>query len=358
MRKTAYLLTIGVLLTIIYLLLWPVPIDPRGWTPPPMPAAEGVYAENDLLTETDIIASEYVGGESIAIDTNGLLYTGLADGRIIRMDQDGENIEVFAIAIDPLGMDFGPEGNLFVADATQGLLSINKDGKVNVLVPAGDEEAFFYLNDLAVASDGKVYFSQASTKFKKMEYVYEIAERGPYGSLWLYDPTTDATEKLIGDICYANGVALSPREDFVLVSEIASYRLLRYWLAGSRKGQSDVFIDNLPGFPDNITSNDSDTFWLALGGGPISRTTIDGLHPYPFLTKLVFRIPKGLQPAPTLQGYIIGLDLEGNVIHTLQDLTGSVFAPTTSAIEFEGELYLGSLSMSGIGRISVPATPL
>lgn len=144
----------------------------------------------------------------------------------------------------------------------------------------------------------------------------------------------------------------------MLVSEIGCYKIHRFWLNGPKAGTHDIFIENLPGFPDNITSNGSDMFWLALGSGPASRATIDALHPSPFMKRLIFRIPKGLQPAPTLQGYILGLDLDGNVIYNLQDLSGNVFAPTTSAIEHEGKLYLGSLSMGGIGKIAVPAERL
>ena len=70
------------------------------------------------------------------------------------------------------------------------------------------------------------------------------------------------------------------------------------------------------------------------------------------------RVPQSLQPAPTLQGYILGLDLDGNVIYTLQDLAGDTYAPTTSVIEYERKLYIGSLSMAGVGRIDIPAEPL
>lgn len=358
MRRILTLIGLLFILIILYFLFWPVPINPTGWTPPEMPEAIGVYAENNLLAETEIIASDYVGGESVAFDSNGQLYTGLADGRIIRMDANGDNVELFAQAIEPLGMSFTDEGNLIVADATQGLLSINLQGEITVLIPAGEDEAFFYLNDLDVASDGKIYFSQASTKFEKMEFVYETAEHGAYGSLWVFDPVTGETENLIDNMVFANGVSLSPDEDFVLVSENGTYRILRHWLTGAQAGETDIFIENIPGFPDNITTNGSDIFWLALGSGPASRTTIDNLHPNPFILKLAFRIPQSLQPAPTHQGYIIGLDLEGNIIYNLQDLSGAVFAPTTSVIEHDGMLYLGTLSMGGIGRVAIPEAPL
>ncbi len=63
---------------------------------------------------------------------------------------------------------------------------------------------------------------------------------------------------------FANGVALSENEDFVLVCESARYRITRFWLSGPNKGSSDVFVDNLPGFPDGVSSDNRGTFWVAL----------------------------------------------------------------------------------------------
>ena len=354
MRRILYLLGLLVLLIVLYLLFWPVPFDPAGWTPPEPPAAEGVYAENDLLTAAEIIAEDYVGPEAIARDSEGLLYTGLEDGRIIRMDMDGENVEVFAEAVEPLGMKFDAEGNLIVADAIQGILSINPDGEVTILIAAGEDEDFFYLNDLDIAADGKIYFSHASSKFHKAEYVLEAMEHRPHGSFWVYDPETGETTRLIDEMYFPNGVALSPDDDFVLVNELNMYRVWRYWLTGELAGEAEIFIDNLPGFPDNITSNGEDTFWLALSSGPVSRATLDGFLPNPFLTRVAMRLPEAIKPAPTLQGYILGLDHEGNVIYNLQDLEGAVYAPTASATEYDGMLYIGSFLDAGIARIPVP----
>ena len=358
MRSFGYVFLGGLVSITLYALFWPVPIDPEGWTPPLAPAFEGIYAENDLLAETEIIAAGHVGGEAVAFDSTGQLYTGLEDGRIIRTDSGGGNVEVFAHAEEPLGMDFAPDGNLIVADASHGLLSINPQGEITELILTGGDEPFLWFNDLDVASDGKIYFSHSSTKFRVKEATYEALEHRPNGSFWVYDPATGEAIKLIDNMYLANGVTLSPNEDFVLISEMNKYRIWRYWLAGPLAGTKDMFIENLPGFPDNITSNGAGTFWLALGAGPAVRATLDNLHPTPFLKKLVLRIPQSLQPSPTHQGYIIGLSLDGNVIYNMQDLSGTTFAPTTSAIEQNGMLYLGSLTMSGVGRIPVPAERL
>lgn len=42
------------------------------------------------------------------------------------------------------------------------------------------------------------------------------------------------------------------------------FRCMRYWLKGELEGKLDVFIDNLPGAPDNINLAPDGSFWIAL----------------------------------------------------------------------------------------------
>jgi len=80
----------------------------------------------------------------------------------------------------------------------------------------------------------------------------------------------------------------------------------------------------------------------------------DAILPNPFLSRVVFRLPTFLRPSPDPHGYILGFDLDGNVIYNLQDPEGEVYYRTISVIEYEGNLYIGSIEMDGILRIPVP----
>lgn len=354
LKKLAIVLILILGAGVLYLLLAPIPIDPAGWTPPEAPAAEGVYAPNDRLTAATIIAPDIHAPEAIAIGADGMLYAGIHDGRVVRVDVNGETVETIATGKEPLGLKFDNDGNLIVADASLGLLMIDPAGNMTTLIPAGEGEEFFYLNDLDIAADGTIYFSQASTKFVKTDYVLEVAEHRPYGSLWAYDPASGETTLLVDGLYFANSIALGPDDAYVMVAEVSLYRVMRYWLTGEQAGTFEPLIENLPGFPDNITFNGMDTVWIALASGPKSRETVDNLLPNPLLTGIAFRVPQSLRPAPTLQGYVLGVDLEGNVIYNLQDTSGEFYAPTTSAIEHEGMLYIGSVETDGIAKIPVP----
>src|SRR6185312_2332133 len=129
-------------IAVLYLLFWPVPISPVAWTPPPAPPLTGPYQQNAVLAKTERLslgtgnpkAGAGFGPEDVALDAEGRIYTGLDDGRIMRLQADGTRPEVFVNTHGrPLGLAFDLTGNLIVADAIKGLLSIGRDGSVNVL---------------------------------------------------------------------------------------------------------------------------------------------------------------------------------------------------------------------------------
>lgn len=92
MKKTLLLISVLLGLAVLYLLFWPVPIEPEAWTPPEAPALEGVYAVNDRLAAAERLGSGAgVGPEDVAVDAEGRIYGGYEDGRILRFQADGSD---------------------------------------------------------------------------------------------------------------------------------------------------------------------------------------------------------------------------------------------------------------------------
>lgn len=42
------------------------------------------------------------------------------------------------------------------------------------------------------------------------------------------------------------------------------FRCLKYWLEGENKGKTEIFVEHLPGGPDNINLAPDGSFWIAL----------------------------------------------------------------------------------------------
>ena len=236
MKKLLGLLAIAIAGAAGYLAITPSPIDPLAWQPQPAPLMTGVLEPNDSLMKAELLAQGQIHGpEDTAVDAQGRVYAGLHDGRVVRI-ADGK-VETFAnTGGRPLGMDFDAQGNLVLADAYKGLLRIDPAGKIEVLASAADGVPFAFTDDLDIASDGRIYFTDASSKFQQPDYLLDLLEGRPYGRLMVFDPASGKTEVLLKDLYFANGVALSANEDFVLVNETYRYRISRYWLKGEKAG--------------------------------------------------------------------------------------------------------------------------
>jgi sugar lactone lactonase YvrE len=330
--------------------MWPVPITPAAWIPPDAPILSGQYQQNSRLTTTQRLSlGTGFGPEDVALDGQGRIYGGFEDGRIIQLQADGSQPRVFADTHGrPLGLSFDKTGNLIVADALKGLLSVNPGGEVTALSAGADGIPFACTNDLDVAADGTIYFTDASSKYPLIKFTLDLLEHQPNGRLLAFDPKTKSTRTILKDLYFANGVAVSPDQSFLLVVDTGMYRVRRVWLNGPKQGQSETFIDNLPGFPDGISSNGKDKFWLAL---VTPRDPVfDRLLPNPFLRKVVSRLPAFLQPAPKRYSFVLGLDLNGRVIDNLQDGSPTCYAEIANAVEHNGALYFGSIGESTLGR--------
>jgi sugar lactone lactonase YvrE len=179
-------------------------------------------------------------------------------------------------------------------------------------------------------------------------YKADIVESQPNGRLLAYNPADKTTRVVLDNICFANGVAVSPDQSFVLICETSRYRVRRLWLSGLKQGQSDFFIDNLPGFPDGLAFNGVDRYWVALVSPRDSL--LDKLLPHPFLRKAVLRLPKFLQPKPKRYSFVVGLDKDGRVVENLQDGSETCYGQIANVIEHDGLLYFGSIGESAVGR--------
>ena len=340
-----------------YLLLWPVPIDPVRWDAPPDPGYTGPFATNDRLAALETLSiGANVGPEDVALDSRGRIYAATHDGRIVRLDADGTNpVDWVDTGGRPLGIEFDARGHLLVADAFRGLLSVAPDGAVTVLASDADGIAIRYADDLDVTADGRVFFSDASAKFGALDArgtyeasLLDLMEHGGHGRLLVYDPATGKATTVLDGLQFANGVAVSPDQSYVLVNETGAYRVMRYWLAGPRAGEAEPFIEALPGFPDNLSAGRDGRFWIGLASP--RNALLDKLSDRPWLRRVVQRLPAFMRPKATHYGHVIAVDEAGQVVVDLQDPEGR-YPLTTGAIEADGYLYVSSLIAPVLARL-------
>jgi sugar lactone lactonase YvrE len=341
-----------------YLLAWPVSIDPVAWRSSPTPGLTGPFARSEGFTALQQMAPDIgEGPEEVTQGPDGFIYTGLQDGRIMRFRPDGEGWAELTAQTGgrPLGLQFDAQGHLIVADAFRGLLSVAPNRTIAVLVDTVDGQRLRFANALDIAADGAIWFSDASQRFDQHHWRFDFWEGRATGRLLRYDPRTHQTAVWLEDLRFANGVALGPDDAFVLVNETLAARIHRLWLKGPQAGTRDVFLDGLPGYPDNLSYNGRGLFWVALAAPRVEA--LDRLAGYPWLRQVLFRLPAALtEVQPPAVSWVIGVDVQGTVRYHLRDTAGR-YTNVTSVREVDGALWLGSLFGRSVGRAQAPAGP-
>lgn len=336
-----------------YLSFWPVAVDPIAWQAPANSGYTGAFSQNQRLSQIQRIElNGDIGPEDLALNKDNNVYFSLLSGDIKYLDEKGQIHSWVNTGGRPLGIEFDQQGNLIVADAFKGLLSISTEGKITTLLDSIEGVSINYADDVDIASNGNIYFSDASSKFHAKKYgtyaasLLDINEHGGHGRIIEYNPKTKTSTVLAQGINFANGVALSHDEQALLFNETGSYRVLRLPLNGERRGSLEVVIDNLPGFPDNLARGGNGLYWLGLVS-PRSKP-LDMLSNTPQLRKLVQRLPECLRPKAQYFGHIIAINDAGNVVFNLQDPLG-IYGQTTGALAVGDKLYVSSLHETALG---------
>ncbi|TVU37941.1 hypothetical protein EJB05_11286 [Eragrostis curvula] len=331
------------------------PIEPVPL--PPAPASH--YPPNNLLQRLEKLGEGVLDApEDVHVDAaaGGALYTATRDGWLQRMLPGNESSWErwrFVGGTGLLGITPSADGTMLVCDADKGLLRVGEDGEVTLLASEVDGTAIRFADAAIEASDGAVYFSDASTRFGFDRWILDFLESSATGRLLKYDPRTGETSVVLDRLGFANGVALSRDETFVVVCESSRFRCTKVWLKGEKSGQAETFIDNLPGGPDNIRLGSDGSFWIAVL--PVRSPWLDLVYHWAVTRRVVASFPALLEwSKATAKGAMVAQVTEdGEIVRLLDDSEGKVINFVTSVTEYNGDLFLGSLATNFVGKLSL-----
>jgi len=338
-----------VALVALYLLAWPVPVDPVAWNAPEDEGLTGAFSENKLLmAASSIDLGAHSGPEDVALGRDGFLYATTHGGVILKISPSGRTVSGFAKpAGRPLGIEVLRDGSFIVANAYVGVQHISPTGNVTDLLTEVNGQPLRFANDLALAEDGTIYFSEASTKFGADQYdgtlegsLLDILEHGGNGQIIEFKPDTGVARIILDGLNFANGVAISDDQQYLLVAETGSYRILKHWLQGPNAGTTEVCIDNLPGFPDNINNGLNGRFWIGLAA-PRNKL-LDKYADRPFIREMLQRMPAYVRPKAVPSSHVFAINGDGVVLMDLQDPSAR-HPLMTGVLETRNALYLTTL---------------
>jgi ribose transport system permease protein len=336
-----------------------------GETQSALPESGSPYALNNRISKTEYVGlGELEGPEDVILDRDDHLYCGTRHGEIVRFfAPDYKRSEVFAHTGGfPLGLAFDREGTLLSCIGAMGLYAISKSGEVRQLsaetsrsyTSIVDDARLRDPNDLDVGPDGRIYFTDSTTRYDAHDWAIDSIESRPTGRLLVFDPRTGETRTLLDNYRYANGVCLAHDGKSLFFAESWACRVHRYWIEGPKAGTAECVIKDMPGYPDNINRASDGHYWMAWLGMRTPSFDLALRHPG-FRKRMTRRLPQDEWLFPNINtGGVVKFSDEGRIIETLGDMTGGSHPMVTSMREHKGYLYVGGILNNRVGRHRLP----
>lgn len=266
-------------------------INPVRWTPPPVDALPDFPS-----AELTIVPMPGDAPEDVVVGPDGTLWTGLVDGRIVRVSPDSSVDVVADTGGRPLGLHVARDGRVLVCDSYRGLMSLDPGtGALDVLVPDIDGRPLRFCSNVTETADGTA----------------------------------------------------------LVFAETQGRRLSKYWLSGPQAGTITPLAVNLPGMPDNISTGADGRIWVAFVT-PINAVA-EWLAPRPtILRQLVWRLPEALQPQMSLEVWAVAFDPDSGAAVAGVRGRHRQFGQVTGLVEHDGRLWMSSIGVPALAHCALP----
>lgn len=325
------------------------PIDPVRWTPPPVDPLPA-FPTADLT----IVPLPGEAPEDVVVDGEGQIWTGLIDGRIVRIPPDGgAPVVVTQIAGRPLGMDVARDGRLLVCSSPGGLLAVDRaTGAVETLVEKVDGRPLQFCSNVTELPDGTIYFTESTSAFTYEHFLGPIFEARNRGSVFRRDPDGTVLTAVPG-LYFANGITPTADGSALVFAETQARRLSKLWLTGDMAGTVTPLAVHLPGSPDNLSTGADGRIWCAMVSPQNAIAEKMPTLP-PLFRKLMWRLPDRLQPKIKPLVWAVAFDPDsGEAVAGLRCEHPS-FGLVTGLVEAGDRLWMGSIGFPAVAHCAIP----
>ena len=263
----------------------------------PDPAVETVDPRFDALRIMQgVVERLWTGGRWLEGpvwfgDGRYLLFSDIPNNRILRwIEETGETTVFRQPANNSNGNTRDAQGRLITCEhLTRRVTRTEHNGTITVLLDRFDGKPLNAPNDVAVKSDGSVWFTDPGYGILG-NFEGDKAELELPRNVYRVNPDTGDATVVIGDMNRPNGLCFSPDESLLYVVDIGEIRI--FDVAGDSVANGRRFVDMSPGKSDGIRVDTEGNMWSAAHGGGAG---FDGVHCYAPDGTLIGRIhlPEG-----------------------------------------------------------------
>lgn len=229
-------------------------------------------ARLDLLDAT----SRWAEGPAYVPSGRYLLWSDVPSDRIMRWDESSGHVSVFrAPSQYANGNTLDRQGRLVTCEhLTRRVTRTEHDGSITVVADGIDGKRFNSPNDVIVASDGAIWFTDPTYGIDSDYEGRRAASEIGLSRLYRVDPS-DASVQVAGDdFVQPNGLALSPDERRLYVSDTGRTHVdngpahIRVFdVNAGRLTGGDVFAECSAGLFDGFRLDEAGNIWTSAGDG-------------------------------------------------------------------------------------------
>jgi gluconolactonase len=191
-----------------------------------------------------------------------LLFSDTVTNKLHKLVPGRPESEFADVPGGPIGNAYDSQGRLYTCEFRERRVTrTSKSGKVDVLATRFEGKRLNAPNDIVVRRDGQAYFTdpafgnQQDTRELDFYGVFHVTPKGE----------VEAIAKLK---TRPNGIALSPNGRTLYVTDsdarcVRAYDLDRGAAASQSSADGRVIVENIPGVPDGIRTDEKGNLWLA-----------------------------------------------------------------------------------------------
>ncbi len=258
----------------------------------PDPAVEIVDERfRSLVVGHEVVERLWTGGRWLEGpvwfgDGRYLLFSDIPNNRMMRWLESTGEVTPYRVPSDNSnGNTRDRQGRLVTCEhLTRRVTRTEHDGAITVLMDGFEGKRLNAPNDVVVASDDSIWFSDPGWgilgHYEGDKGVEEIPQY-----VFRIDPATGAGEPVIAGMNRPNGLCFSPDESVLYVVAIGEIRA--FDMVGGRPVNERLLVDMAPGSTDGIRCDRDGNIWAAAQEG---GQGFDGVHCYSPAGELLGRI--------------------------------------------------------------------
>jgi gluconolactonase len=202
-------------------------------------------------------------------DHRCLLWSDIPNNRMLRWDEATGAVTVFRTPSNYAnGHTRDRQGRLVSCEhLTRRVTRTEPDGSITVLADRVDGKPLNAPNDVVVAADGAVWFTDPGYGILS-DYEGRRADPELPTAVYRLDPAGGTLEPVIGELERPNGLCFAPDGSRLYVVDSGATRAIHvYEVAGGRVGAGRRFADVLPGGPDGVRCDTEGNLWASASSG-------------------------------------------------------------------------------------------